>query len=117
MKNVMLILIVGLALLTSSCGTMKNGKPVKQIVSIQTNAQCGDCKVRIEEELNFTKGIVFADLDLETKKVEVKYNSKKTSPKEIKKKIASIGYSADEVSPNKKAQGELPKCCQPGDHD
>lgn len=117
MKNVMTIVIVGLAYLMSSCGTMKNGEPVKQTTSIQTNAQCGECKERIERELNFTKGIIFAELDLETKKVEVKYSSKKTSPEEIKKKIASIGYKADDVAPNKKAQEELPKCCQPGGHD
>jgi len=28
---------------------------------IQTSAQCGDCKERIEGKLNYTKGIKFAE--------------------------------------------------------
>jgi len=40
-----------------------------QTVIIQTSAECGDCKERIENGLNYTKGISFAELDLETKKV------------------------------------------------
>jgi mercuric ion binding protein len=34
-------------------------KKVEEAV-IQTSAQCGDCKERIEGKLNYTKGVVFA---------------------------------------------------------
>ena len=115
MKNV--ILVLGLMSLLVSCGMMNKSEPVKQVVTIQTNAQCGECKDRIEKELNFMKGVIFAELDLETKKVKVKYSSKRTSPEEIKKRIASIGYSADDIPADATAQSELPKCCQPGGHD
>ncbi len=115
MKNV--FLVISLVSLLASCGTMKDGEPVKQMVTIQTNAQCGDCKVRIEKELNFMTGIVYAELDLETKKVNVKYNSKRTGPEEIRKRISEIGYNADDMMANSTAQSELPKCCQPGGHE
>ncbi len=114
MKTITLIFLLAI---TASCGMTKNGKSVKQTITIQTNAQCGDCRERIEEELNFTKGVIFAELDMGTKELTVKYNSKKLSPVEIRQQIASIGYAADDVEPVKKAQAALPKCCQPGGHD
>ena len=115
MKNVFLVLSV--VAFFSSCAMMNKGESVKQEVTIQTNAQCGDCKARIEKDLNFTSGIIYAELDLETKKVTVKYNSKKISPEEIRKRISELGYKADDVKANSVAQSELPKCCQPGGHD
>lgn len=81
---------------------------------IQTSAQCNDCKERIEGKLNYTKGIKFAELDLETKKVTVKYATKKISLQKIKEAIAAIGYDADEVKAKQETVLKLPKCCQPG---
>jgi copper chaperone CopZ len=84
-----------------------------QTVVIQTSAECGDCKDRIEEALNYTKGVVFAELDLETKKVTVKFATKKISLQQVKEAISAKGYDADEVKAEPKAQRSLPKCCQP----
>ncbi len=117
MKTMPLFFLLAVIAITASCGMTKNGASVKQTISIQTNAQCGDCRERIEEELNFTKGVIFAELDMETKELTVKYNSNKISPDEIRQQIASIGYAADDVEPVKKAQAALSKCCQPGGHD
>ncbi|MFM7757732.1 MAG: heavy-metal-associated domain-containing protein [Crocinitomicaceae bacterium] len=80
---------------------------------IQTSAQCNDCKERIEGKLNYTKGIKYAELDMETKKVTVKYASKKISLQKIKETIAAIGYDADEVKAKQEDVLKLPKCCQP----
>lgn len=86
------------------------------VVSVQTNAQCGDCKDRIETALNQSKGVVYAELNLETKVVEIKYNSKKTDVATLKKKLTLIGYDADEQKADPAAQKALPLCCQPGGH-
>ena len=91
-------------------------KVKKQTVIIQTSAQCGDCKERIEGALNYTKGVKFADLDLESKKVTVKFLTKKTSLEKIKAIIAKIGYDADDVKADISAVQKLPKCCQPNGH-
>ena len=88
----------------------------KQTIVIQTSAQCDDCKERIEGALNYTKGVKFADLDLETKKVSVQYKTKKINAQEIKDIIAKIGYDADETKANADAVIKLPKCCQPNWH-
>ena len=90
-------------------------KKVEEAV-IQTSAQCGDCKQRIESKLNYTKGVVFAELDLESKKVTVRYKTKSISLQQIKQTIASIGYSADDVKAKEEDVLKLPKCCQPGGH-
>jgi copper chaperone CopZ len=83
---------------------------------IQTSAQCGDCKERIEGKLNYTKGIKFAELDDQTKIVTVKYDPKKIDLVAIKQTIAKIGYDADEVKAAKEDVEKLPKCCQPNGH-
>lgn len=90
-------------------------KKIEEAV-IQTSAQCGDCKERIEGKLNYTKGVVFAELDLESKKVTVRYKTKSISTQKIKQIIASIGYSADDVKAKEEDVLKLPKCCQPGGH-
>ncbi|MFN5912353.1 MAG: heavy-metal-associated domain-containing protein [Bacteroidota bacterium] len=111
MKRTVLVMIM--AVLTGL--TMAQEKKSKsETAVIQTSAECGDCKNRIEEGLNYTKGVAFAELDLETKKVTVKFNSKKISLLQVKEKIASIGYSADEVKATQEAIQKLPACCQPG---
>lgn len=83
---------------------------------IQTSAECGSCKTRIEDKLNYTKGIKFAELDLTTKVLEVKYSPKKITLAEIKTILSETGYDADEVKANPAAVESLPACCKPGGH-
>ena len=89
-------------------------KKKTEIIVIQTSAECGKCKDRIENALNYTKGIVYAELDNETKKVTVKYKTAVLSDSQIKQKIAEIGYDADEVKAKEEAVNKLPTCCKPG---
>jgi mercuric ion binding protein len=110
MKNAMFLLM--LVMFTFNA-TAQEKKSKFETVTIQTSAECGDCKNRIEEGLNYTKGVAFAELDLETKKVTVKFNSKKISLAQVKEKISSIGYDADEVKAVPEAVQKLPACCQP----
>jgi mercuric ion binding protein len=85
-----------------------------ETVIIQISAQCGDCKTRIEDGLNYTKGVKFAELDLISKKVTVKYLPKKISIEQVKAKINTIGYDADDMKANPESILKLPACCQPG---
>jgi copper chaperone CopZ len=110
MKNVLLTLM---AVFIFNGLYAQEKKSKFETVIIQTSAQCGDCKTRIEDGLNYTKGVKFAELDLITKKVTVKYASKKISLQQVKEKINSIGYDADEMKANPEAILKLPACCQP----
>lgn len=86
----------------------------KKEAVIKTSAECGSCKERIEEKLNYVKGVVFADLNVESKELTVKYKEAKITLDEIRQIVSELGYDADGVKANEKAQKELPKCCQPG---
>lgn len=85
-----------------------------ETIVIKTSAECGQCKQRIEEKLNYTKGISFAELNYETKELTVKFKEKKIALADIKKIVSDLGYDADEVKANEQAQKKLPLCCQPG---
>lgn len=112
MKNLILLSISFAFTITS----WSQKAPKTQSVNIQTSAQCGDCKSRIESILNYTKGVKSSDLNLETKVVLVVYRPKKTNYLAICKAIAEIGYDADATKANPQAVSALPKCCQPGGH-
>ena len=108
-------IIAMIALLTGVQVASAQTTPSKtQEVSIQTSAECGECEIRLEEALNYTKGIVFAELDLTTMKLNVKFKPKQITLEEIKMKIASLGYQADDMPADKIAYDALPACCKPG---
>ena len=110
MKNIIFLFICLMGFQTAKA---QDKKASSETAIIQTSAQCGDCKERIEELLNYTKGVTFAELDLVTKKVTVKFKSSKISLTEIKKKISDLGYDADEIKANAEGIKKLPACCQP----
>jgi mercuric ion binding protein len=106
-----LLVVVILAFI--STGIMAQSKV--DSVKIQTSAQCGDCKYRIEEALAFEKGVKESELDLETKIVTVYYKSSKTNADKIKLALTKVGYDADEMLADQKAYQKLPACCKKPD--
>jgi len=82
------------------------------LVKIQTSAVCEMCKERIEDKLNYTKGVVFAELNLENKVVLVKFKTKSITAEQIKAIISMTGYHADDVKRNVTAFNALPGCCR-----
>ncbi len=108
MKNLLFILTLTFAGIISAQETTTGE------VKIQTSAECGSCKTRLEDVLNYTKGVKFAELNLDDKILTVGFNSKKISLDEIKKIISETGYDADNVKANPKSIDRLPTCCKPG---
>ena len=87
-----------------------------QTVTFQTSAQCGMCKERIEKELNFASGVQYAELNIEDMSLTIKFKPKKTTVDDLRKRVAAIGYTADDVLPKEEDVKKLPLCCQPGAH-
>lgn len=83
-----------------------------EIIKIRTSAVCSMCKDRIEGGMAFEKGVRDVVLDVETKIVTIKYNTKSTNPDELRKKISKLGYDADDVPLDKAAYAKLPACCK-----
>ena len=87
----------------------------QETVEILTSASCFEgpcCKERIEEEMQFTRGVTAVDLDIESSILTVTFKIKKTDADKLRKAISLLGYNADDVKANKKAHDNLPSCCQ-----
>jgi copper chaperone CopZ len=108
MKKVLGILMVLVAFNMSA----QESKPKTEIITIQTSALCGECKERIEHKLNYTKGISFADLNLDNKVLTVKYKTKYLTAKAVKQIVADLGYHAGDVERKAEAFKALPACCR-----
>jgi mercuric ion binding protein len=93
-------------------------KPSQKVatVTILTSSVCDDCKLRVEKELNYTKGVIYAELDVATKQVTIKYKTKLVSEQELKQVISNLGYDAGDLKRNEDAFNKLPKCCQSPGH-
>lgn len=109
MKNLILVMF-----LLSSTITLAQDKKGTELVKIQTSAECDECKVRLEEVLNYTKGVKYSNLDVASKVLEIKYLPSKISLEKIKQMISELGYDADEVKANPTAYEALPACCKAG---
>ncbi|AEA42871.1 heavy-metal-associated domain-containing protein [Fluviicola taffensis] len=110
MKNSLLLVVL---LVVSNFGFGQKTTAKTETVVIQTSAECDECKERIEGSLNYTKGVKFAELDVPSRKLTVKFKSDVISLEEIKKQISSLGYNADEVLADPTAFEKLPACCKP----
>ena len=86
----------------------------KETIQIITSAECvaNCCKDRIEEEMQFTKGVTAVNLDIESQVLTVTFKTKKNSIENIRTIISNLGYNADDVRANESAHNALPSCCQ-----
>jgi copper chaperone CopZ len=111
MKNVLFVVF---AVLFIQVARAQEKKAKFETVVIRTSAECGDCEERIANMLNYTKGVKFSELDVESKMLTVKFQPAKIALETIKQKLVELGYDADEMKANPEAQQKLPSCCQPG---
>ena len=87
----------------------------KETVNILTSAPCVGmlcCKEKIEEEMQFTRGVTAVDLEIETGILTVTFKTKKTDADKLRKVISLLGYNADDIKANEQAHHKLPSCCQ-----
>ena len=95
----------------------QDAKPKKEdFAKIKTSAQCGMCKDRIEKAMSYEKGIKKAILNLDTKELEVTFQTKKTNVEAIRTALTKVGYDADGQPSDAKAYEKLPACCKKGGH-
>ncbi|MES2556167.1 MAG: heavy-metal-associated domain-containing protein [Bacteroidota bacterium] len=106
------IMIIALLMVVGTTWGQKTSKT--QTIVIHTSAECGQCEERLESGLNFTKGVSFAELNLETQDVTIKYSTKKITPEKLRTIINELGYDADGTKAKPEALEKLPACCKPG---
>jgi len=110
MKKV--ILSMAIALMTIVNAYSQDEKSTMTDVTFGVRGNCGMCKVTIEKAANSITGVTKAIWDRENKKVDVSYDSDKTSLMAIHKAIAKTGYDTDMVNGDDSVYDNLPGCCQ-----
>ena len=109
-KSVYLILILALA----TSGLFAQTKTVRTNIKVYGN--CAMCKERIESALE-RPGIKFARWNTASKSLEVVFNNRKVSEKEIHEIIAATGHDTEEVKAKDEVYAKLPFCCLYRDYD
>lgn len=117
MKKIILLLLCCCLLIGSYYAQAHTAAPRWANLVVQTSAQCGSCKDRLETGLKQMKGIKKVSLDLTSKKISVRYKPTQVSPEQIRTAITAIGYDADQLPAQPKAYQALPACCKKGGHD
>lgn len=95
-----------MAMLTFAIGMF--AKDIKTVV-FTTNPQmhCENCENKIKGNLRFEKGIKEITTSVPDQKVTIKYDADKTTPENIIKGFAKIGYTATAMT----AEAKKGECC------
>lgn len=78
--------------------------------------QCGMCKKTIESKMKKVEGLKSIKVNLDSLRATVEYDAEEVTIEQIEKKIAAIGYDANDTKADRRAQMKLHECCQPGTH-
>ena len=100
---VMALMLVGL----SAEAQKKNAK-----VSIEVDGICGMCKKRIEKAALQTKGVKFASWNIESHKLAMVIDERKTNLKKIQKNIAAVGHDTKLIKATEKQYNSVHPCCK-----
>jgi len=75
------------------------------------NGECDQCKKRIEDAA-YIKGVKYANWNVETHNLTVKYDSSKTSSELILKSIVKAGHDSENMIATDDDYNKLPSCCK-----
>ena len=81
-------------------------------LSFGVRGNCGMCKKTIEKAANSVEGVASANWHVDKKKIDVSFDSSKTTLMAIHQAIAASGYDTEKMEGNEEAYKNLPNCCQ-----
>lgn len=103
-----IILVIGVLLLTFSVSAQKKNAKVH----FEVAGVCGMCKDRIEKASLMTKGVKYANWNVQTHQLSLIIDERKTTLIKIKENIAAVGHESKEVECSIDAYNGLPACCK-----
>jgi copper chaperone CopZ len=106
------IIILALAAIITLGANAQKASKGEQTVTIQTNGVCQKCADKFKENVPYFKGVKSYEYDMKTAKLTINYDSKKTSPDQLRQQISKLGYNADDVKADAAARAKLPACCR-----
>ena len=101
------LLIAGLFLTPTV--SFAGGKNVT--MHFKVNGVCEQCKTRIENAA-YVKGVKYAEWNVDTHDLIVKFDSTKTSPEVFLKSIAKAGHDNDLFTAEEADYNKIAKCCR-----
>jgi periplasmic mercuric ion binding protein len=101
------LLIAGLFLTPKV--SFAGGKTVTKHFTV--NGVCGQCKTRIEDAA-YVKGVKYADWNVKTHDLTIKYDSTKTSPEVFLKSIAKAGHDNELYKAENADYNKVANCCK-----
>lgn len=105
------IIMLLAAMLLSTMG-ISGPKPVKKTtISFAVEANCGDCKNRIENALD-KKGVYKAIFNLDSKILTVTYDPRKLEEIQLHNMVAMVGHDTEKVKASNVVYESLPDCCK-----
>ena len=102
-------IVVALTILISSV-TFAQNKNAK--ASIEVDGVCMMCKNRIEKACITTKGVKSAVWNVETHKLKLIFDERKTDLKTIEKNIAAVGHDTKTFKAADEAYNSIDACCK-----
>ena len=101
------ILIVALLISAVIFAQDKNAKAV-----IEVDGVCMMCKARIEKAAIKTKGVKSAVWNVESHKLKLIFDGRKTDVKTISKNLAAVGHDTKDIKATDKAYNSVNPCCK-----
>lgn len=101
-----IILIIAVLISTITFAQNKNAK-----ATIEVDGVCMMCKERIEKAAIKTKGVKFANWDVETHELKLIFDEGKTDLNTIQKNIAAVGHDTKDIKATDEAYNSVDPCC------
>ncbi len=108
MQRLVFFLLVSFSFLSPA--SVFAGKPIVT-KHYNVNGVCEQCKARIESAA-YVKGVKYADWNVDTHDLTVKYDSTKTSPEIILKSVAKAGHDNELFKAEDEDYNKIAKCCK-----
>lgn len=102
--------MIAVVVLLSTLGINAQMKHQKT-VNVKILGNCEMCKKNIEKAGNLKK-VALVNWDVDSKIAKLTYDSSKTNPDEILKRIADAGYENEKFAANDEQYNKLHTCCQ-----
>lgn len=67
------------------------------VVVFHSDIDCNNCKMKIEKNIPFEKGVKDLSVSLKDKTVTVTYRTDKTTPEKLRQAIEKLGYKSEVI--------------------
>ncbi|MFD2725322.1 heavy-metal-associated domain-containing protein [Hyunsoonleella rubra] len=102
-----ILTLVMLVLATTTFAQDKNAK-----ASLEVDGVCGMCKARIEKACLNTKGVKYAQWNVDTHELKLIFDERKTNTSIITNSVLEAGHDVQEQKATDEAYAQVHPCCQ-----